>query len=94
MNIKLIDEVAEELRRTYPGLKATVMKGVEWDAYVPTLSVSLEYIKYDGAEMLPTEFMEAELDYFGAHSFDRPGVQGEDPGKAKKGVYHYEWRPA
>ena len=33
--------------------------------------------------------MEDQMDFFGAHSYDRPGVLGEDPGPVKKGAYHY-----
>jgi 6-phosphogluconate dehydrogenase len=44
--------------------------------------------------MLPTKFMEAEMDFFGSHNYDMPGVRGGDPCKTKKGAHHYEWRPA
>lgn len=94
MNLKLIEEVGVDLHQNYPALKEIVAKGVEWDAYVPSLSASLEYLKYCGAKALPTQFMEAQMDFFGAHSFDRWGVEGEDPGRAGKGAHHYEWRPA
>lgn len=41
---------------------------------------------------LPTQFYEAELDYFGSHMYDK---KGEDPeGKPETGKYHYEWKPA
>jgi 6-phosphogluconate dehydrogenase len=43
---------------------------------------------------LPTKFMEGQLDYFGAHAYNKPGVPGEDPGPVKKGPHHYEWLPA
>ncbi|EEP79994.1 hypothetical protein UREG_04836 [Uncinocarpus reesii 1704] len=94
MNIKLIDEVAADLNKHYDALKSTVLKGTEANSYIPSLSASLEYLKYEAAKMLPTQFMEAELDFFGAHNYDRPGVRGEDPGKVSKGTHHYEWRPA
>lgn len=94
MNIKLIDEVAKDLHEGYAPLKEVVLRGVEWDNYVPSLSASLEYVKYISGTMMATQFIEAEMDFFGAHAFDRPGVEGEDPGKAKKGAHHYEWRPA
>jgi len=94
MNMKLIDEVAADVHKHYPALKSIVMKGIEWDNYVPALSATLEYVKYEGGTMLATQFMEAEMDFFGAHAFDRPRVKGEDPGKATKGKHHYEWRPA
>ncbi|KKY20263.1 putative 6-phosphogluconate decarboxylating [Diplodia seriata] len=94
MNIKLIDEVSSDLQKSFGPLKDIVLKGIQWDNYVPALSATLEYLKYVGGGMLATQFMEAEMDFFGAHSFDRPNVLGEDPGKPRKGAHHYEWRPA
>jgi 6-phosphogluconate dehydrogenase len=94
MNMKLIDEVSSELGANFEALKEITLKGVEWDNYVPAISASLEYMKYVGGGRLATQFMEAEMDFFGAHAYDRPGVQGEDPGKPTKGAHHYEWRPA
>lgn len=94
MNIKLIDEVSEALVEHYDALKLVILTSVESDCHTPSMSASLEYVKYEGSKMLPTQFMEAELDFFGAHNFDKPGVRGEDPGKVSKGAHHYEWRPA
>jgi 6-phosphogluconate dehydrogenase len=93
-NMKLLKPVSQALQAHYPALKNIVLKGTEWDAVIPSLSSSLEYLKYAGSTALPTQFMEAEMDFFGAHAYDRPHVEGEDPGKAKKGAHHYEWRPA
>ncbi|OTB05036.1 hypothetical protein M426DRAFT_57717 [Hypoxylon sp. CI-4A] len=94
MNMKLIDEVASDLRKNFDALKQITLKAIEWDNYVPAISASLEYLKYVGGGMLATQFMEAEMDFFGAHAYDRPNVRGEDPGKPSKGAHHYEWRPA
>jgi 6-phosphogluconate dehydrogenase len=94
MNMKMIDEVASELDRNYEPLKAICQIGTDWDAYLPSLSASLEYLKYCVGTSLPTQFMEAEMDFFGAHSFDRPSLPYEDPGKVAKGPHHYEWRIA
>ena len=56
---------------------------METDGYVPALSSTLEYLKYESTkEDLPTEFMEAELDFFGAHNFE---LKGEDSGKPVTG---------
>lgn len=93
-NMKLIEEVSSHLRDNYNDLKSMVLRATETDQYVPSLSASLEYMKYCGGKMLPTKFMNAQMDFFGAHSFDRVGVEGEDPGRVKKGAHHYEWRPA
>ena len=93
MNIKLIDEFAAALNEHFDSLKLVVLTATESDCYVPSLSASLEYQKYEGSKMLPTQFMEAEMDFFGAHNYDKPGVPGEDPGTVSKGAHHFEWRP-
>lgn len=50
-----------------------VLKAVEADAHIPALSASWSYYRYSGSVDLPTQFMEAELDYFGNHMFDLKG---------------------
>jgi 6-phosphogluconate dehydrogenase len=40
---------------------------------------------------LPTQFMEAQLDYFGQHMYESK----DDPMRGvQKGEHHYEWKPA
>ncbi|CCX07762.1 Similar to 6-phosphogluconate dehydrogenase, decarboxylating; acc. no. C8VP36 [Pyronema omphalodes CBS 100304] len=90
-NILTEKKVIEEIQRTYPSLKRTVQRGLEWDSHMPSLTASMEYLKYCGGRQLPTQFMEAQLDYFGAHSYDR---KCEGPGTVKKGAHHHEWKPA
>ena len=68
-----------------------MLKATEADAHIPSLSASLEYVKYPGSTDLLTQFMEAELDYFGSHMFD---LEGAGPGKPKTGSHHLEWQPA
>ena len=45
---------------------------------------------------MPTSFMEAQLDWFGKHRFERWGDEGvkEGGGEVKKGGWHYEWKAA
>ena len=93
-NIKFIDEVARELHNNFDSLKEVVIEGTLSDQYIPAMSATLEYLKYVGGTSLPTKFMEAQMDFFGAHAYNKPGVPGEDPGPVKKGPHHYEWRPA
>ncbi|KAL0939916.1 6-phosphogluconate decarboxylating [Colletotrichum truncatum] len=85
-------EIAKELSQNFAALKQTVLKAVEADLCVPSLSQSLEYYKYSMSTELPTQFMEAELDYFGKHMFDKK----EDPwpGEPKTGQHHFEWKQA
>ena len=83
--------IAEELKSNFPSLKKIVMKGVESNAIIPSLSASLEYLKYSVNTILPTQFYEAQLDYFGKHMFD---LKSEPAGEPVTGKHHFEWKPA
>ncbi|KAF9871093.1 6-phosphogluconate dehydrogenase [Colletotrichum karsti] len=85
-------EVAKELSDSLLAAKQVIIRAIEADLCVPALSQSLEYYKYSTSTELPTQFMEAELDYFGKHMFDRK--EDPFPGKPKTGEHHYEWKPA
>jgi 6-phosphogluconate dehydrogenase len=88
-NILLLKPVAADIEKYYSKLKHVVLIAIEYGAYVPALSASLEYFKYVSSTELPTNFMEAELDYFGAHAYDRKNEHAMD---IKKGPHHYEWK--
>ncbi|EMD35243.1 hypothetical protein CERSUDRAFT_106675 [Gelatoporia subvermispora B] len=90
-NILTLKPVGEEIRRTLPHLRKVVGLAYEWNAHIPTLSASVEYFKYCAGKHLPSQFMEAELDYFGAHNYD---LKSEGAGEVKKGKHHFEWKPA
>ncbi|KAH9904730.1 6-phosphogluconate dehydrogenase [Xylariomycetidae sp. FL2044] len=84
-------EVGRELAKNFGAAKQVVLKAVAADLFVPTLAQTLEWYKYETSEDLPTQFMEAQLDYFGQHMFDRK----DDPLRgAVKGKHHFEWKPA
>jgi len=74
-------------------LKKIVAMGVESNSITPSMSASLEYLKYTGNLELPTQFYEAELDYFGKHMYDSKR-KDEDPGKPETGPRHFEWKAA
>jgi len=93
-NMKFIDAVSTELHNSFDALKDIVIEGTKTDQYMPAISATLDYLKYESGLVLPTKFMEAQMDYFGAHSYNKPGVAGEDPGPVKKGPHHYEWKVA
>lgn len=85
------EEVGRELATNWPAAKEVVLKAIEADAFVPAISQSIEYYKYMTSASLPTQFMEAQLDFFGQHMFDTK----DDPvGGPEKGKHHFEWRPA
>ncbi|KAK9414421.1 putative 6-phosphogluconate dehydrogenase [Seiridium unicorne] len=84
-------EVGHELHELYPAVKKIVLRGIETDTFVPSISQSLEYFKYETSTQLPTQFMEAQLDYFGQHMFDK---KSDPVGGPEKGEHHFEWKPA
>lgn len=84
--------IASDLKRSYPSLKKVVLAAMEADQVAPSLSATLEYLKYMTNTDLPTSFYEAELDYFGAHMYDRKGHDAE--GRPETGKSHFEWKAA
>ena len=66
-----------QLKKGYGSLKIFVEHGVGSDHIVPSMSATLECLKYQSSTALPTSFYEAELDYFGKHMYDK---KGDDPG--------------
>lgn len=86
-------KIASELKNGFKSLKNVVIKATECNAVIPSLSATLEYLKYSCNLDLPTSFYEAELDYFGKHMYDSRS-KDEDPGSAETGKRHFEWKPA
>lgn len=92
MNLLFESGPAKDLKKTYQAMKRVVSAAIAGDHVVPAISATLDYIKYSGSLDLPTQFYEAELDYFGSHMYDK---KGDDPkGAPTTGKYHYEWKPA
>ena len=88
-----VHAIAKALSNALPALKRVVLLGVESDAHVPSLSATLEWIKYEStAEGMPTAFMEAQLDYFGRHMFEL--TTEEDSDKPVTGPWHFGWKAA
>ena len=85
------ERIAKELSTNFPALKQVVAMGVQTNAIIPSLSASLEYLKYCVNTILPTQFYEAQLDFFGKHMFD---LKSEPAGKPETGRHHYEWKQA
>lgn len=84
--------IAKELSGCKAALQRIVLKAVEADHVVPAISASLEYVKYMTSLDLPTQFYEAELDYFGKHMYDR---RDDDKDEAPtEGKHHFEWKKA
>ena len=83
--------ITEEITKHYVSLKKIVAKGVENNSIMPSISASLEFLKFSANTILPTQFYEAQLDYFGKHMFD---LKSEPAGEAVTGKHHFEWKLA
>ncbi|KAL8798813.1 MAG: hypothetical protein Q9182_006357 [Xanthomendoza sp. 2 TL-2023] len=83
--------VTAELNTAFPALKEIVAQAVQHNAIVPSLSATLEFLKYSTNTVLPTQFYEAQMDYFGKHMFD---LKSEPAGKPETGKHHFEWKLA
>ncbi|KAH9838914.1 hypothetical protein Tdes44962_MAKER01765 [Teratosphaeria destructans] len=86
-------DVARDLKKGFSHLKKVVVEAVSGDHVVPALSATLEWLKYQTSTELPTNFYEAQLDYFGKHMFDRRGGDA-NKGLPETGAEHFEWKPA
>ena len=83
VNLLLNQAVADDLKRGKSALQQVVLKCVTTDHVVPSMSATLEWVKYQTNTELPASFYEAELDYFGAHMFDRKDEDAPGPTEGK-----------
>jgi 6-phosphogluconate dehydrogenase len=72
---KIVNKTGKNLRKT---LKAAA----DWGVPCPAFSSSLNYIDSYRAARLPANLLQAQRDYFGAHTYRRLD---------KEGVFHTEW---
>lgn len=94
LNLNHSERVSQDIKKCFPALRRIVGKAIETDQVVPALSATLEYVKMVSGVDLPTSFYEAELDYFGAHMFDRKGDGDQKVKEPGEGKHHFEWKEA
>ena len=93
LNVSLLSssDVVEDLVSGYTALKEVNLACTKSNLVIPSLSATLEYVKYQSSTDLPASMYEAQLDYFGKHMYDK---RGEDRPLPTEGLHHYEWKPA
>jgi 6-phosphogluconate dehydrogenase len=81
-NLMLNNEIAQALASTQGDLRSIVRSSADWGIPAPALMASLAY--YDGyrSAWLPANLIQAQRDYFGAHTYERID---------EKGIFHTEW---
>ncbi len=70
-NLLLDDYFAAQMQRTQPGWRKIVASAVNHGTPMPAMSSALAF--YDGyrSEKLPANMIQAQRDYFGAHTYER-----------------------
>jgi 6-phosphogluconate dehydrogenase len=82
-NLMLDSYFTEALTRTQPNWRLAVTAATNWGVAVPAFSASLAYFDSYRQERLPANLLQAQRDFFGAHTYER----SDDPGK----MIHTEW---
>ena len=82
-NPLLDSTIVAEIIRCQDDLRNVVQSAVQLAIPVPGLSVSLAYVDAYRSSWLPANLIQAQRDFFGAHTYERVDVAG---------VFHTEWR--
>ncbi|MBD0258673.1 MAG: NADP-dependent phosphogluconate dehydrogenase, partial [Cytophagales bacterium] len=81
-NLLLAPHLAETLKGHQADLRATVLLAAADGIPAPALMASLAYFDAFRTASLPTNLIQAQRDYFGAHTYERID---------KEGVFHTKW---
>jgi 6-phosphogluconate dehydrogenase len=81
-NLMLDSFFTEALTRSQQGWRYAIGEAQGAGIAVPALSASLAYYDSYRAERLPQNLLQAQRDYFGAHTYERTD---------KEGTFHTEW---
>lgn len=81
-NLMLAPYFQQQLQRTQQGWRQIIALAVSNGLPVPAFSASLGYYDSYRSPRLPANLLQAQRDYFGAHTYERTD---------KEGVYHTQW---
>lgn len=81
-NILLDDAIGAELNTNQPAIRQTVQFAVQKGLPVAGLMNALAYFDAYRSQNLPTNLVQAQRDYFGAHTYERTDATG---------TFHTEW---
>ena len=82
-NLMLDEHFATALGQGQPAWRRVVCAALDWGVPVPALSASLAYYDAYRSQRLPANLVQAQRDYFGAHTFERLD---------KPGSFHADWK--
>jgi 6-phosphogluconate dehydrogenase len=81
-NIMLDEKIAQKLMHAQIETRKIVQIGVETGIPIPALMGSLAYYDSYRSGWLPANLIQAQRDYFGAHTYER---------NDRKGIFHTQW---
>ncbi len=81
-NLLLDDYFVEITKKYQQAVRDVVALAVQAGVPVPTFSSAIAYFDSYRAERLPANMIQAQRDYFGAHTYERVD---------KEGIFHYSW---
>jgi 6-phosphogluconate dehydrogenase len=83
-NLVLDPFFADVLNRTQPNWRIAVQTAIEYGIATPGFSSALSYFDSYRSANLPANLLQAQRDYFGAHTFERVD-------KPAGQFFHYDW---
>jgi 6-phosphogluconate dehydrogenase len=81
-NLMLDANMANDLMHSQEGIRNIIKTAVEYGIPVPALMASLAYLDAFRSEWLPANLIQAQRDYFGAHTYHR---------NDRDGIFHTHW---
>ncbi len=81
-NILTDSNIRAEINNSLPGIRAIVSNASLGGIAIPAFAASLNYFDYLKSEKMPSNLIQAQRDYFGAHTYELNG---------KEGVFHTNW---
>ncbi len=81
-NLLLDKSIAALINSTHQNIKNTLLTAIESGVAMPAMMSALAYFESFCSSRMPTNLIQAQRDYFGAHTYQRID---------KEGVFHTEW---
>ncbi len=81
-NLLLDVQIGQQLMESQNGIRKIVQKGTQSGIPLPAMMASLAYFDSYRSEWLPANLIQAQRDYFGAHTYQR---------NDRDGIFHTQW---
>jgi 6-phosphogluconate dehydrogenase len=81
-HLLLDNSVQAIINKCLPSLQSVVISAISHGVAIPSYLSSLSYFDTLSSENMPANLIQAQRDYFGAHTYERIG---------KEGIFHTQW---